>query len=92
MKTVQLSELAAVAEDVRKGETVEVRDGETVVATVVPFRHQSIEERIDELARQGKVTKGTGTLPDWFFTEPLPKFEGGSVLEQLLKDRKSRDW
>ena len=36
MKTVQLSELGAVAEDVRNGETVEVRDGETVVAKVVP--------------------------------------------------------
>jgi antitoxin (DNA-binding transcriptional repressor) of toxin-antitoxin stability system len=92
MKSVQLSELGAVAEDVRKGETVEVRDGEKVVATLAPVRQQTIEERIDELARQGKVTKGTGTLPDWFFTEPLPKCEGGSVLEQLLNDRKSRDW
>jgi antitoxin (DNA-binding transcriptional repressor) of toxin-antitoxin stability system len=91
MKSVQLSELGAVADDVRKGETVEVRDGETVVAKLTPVRQPTIEERIDELARQGKVTKGTGTLPDWFFTEPLPDF-GGSVLEQLLNDRKSRDW
>jgi antitoxin (DNA-binding transcriptional repressor) of toxin-antitoxin stability system len=91
MKSVQLSELGAVAEDVRKGETVEVRDGEKVVATLAPVRKQTIEERIDELARQGKVTKGTGTLPDWFFTEPLPDF-GGSVLEQLLADRRKNDW
>lgn len=92
MKTVQLSELGPVADEVRKGETVEVRDGEKVVAQLVPFHEKTDEEWIDELARQGKVTKGTGKLPDWFFTEPLPKSESGSVLEQLLKDRKSRDW
>jgi antitoxin (DNA-binding transcriptional repressor) of toxin-antitoxin stability system len=91
MKTVQLSELGAVAEDVRNGETVEVRDGETVVAKVVPVHQQTIEERIEELERQGKVRRGKGTLPDWFFTEPPPKFEG-SVLEQLLADRRKNDW
>ena len=91
MKTVQLSELGDVAEDVRNGETVEVRDGETVVAKVVPVQKQTIEERVAELERLGKVRRGKGTLPEWFFTEPLPKFEG-SVLEQLLADRRKNDW
>ena len=50
MKTVQLSELGAVAEDVRNGETVEVRDGERVVAKVVPLRAQTLEERIEARA------------------------------------------
>lgn len=92
MKSVQLCELGPLAANVKNGETIEVRDGESLVAKVVPFHEQTIEERIDELARQGKVKKGTGTLPDWFFTDPLPKCESGSVLEQLLNDRKSRDW
>ena len=87
MKTVQLSELGAVAEDVRNGETVEVRDGETVVAKVVPFRTSTIEERVEELERQGLVRRGSGEpLPDDFFTRPRPK-PGKSVLEQLLSDR-----
>ena len=91
MKTVQLSELGAVAEDVRNGETVEVRDGETVVAKVVPTPSPADEEWIDELVRQGKATKGTGRFPDWFCNERPPKLEG-SVLEQLLADRRKNDW
>ena len=91
MKTVQLSELGAVADDVRNGETVEVRDGERVVAQVVPTPAQTIEERIDELERQGKIRRGKGKLPDWFLTEPPPDL-GGSVLEQLLADRRKNDW
>ena len=88
MKSVQLSELGAVAEDVRKGETVEVRDGEKVVATLAPLRQQTFEERINDLVRQGKVVIGTGTLPDDFLTRPLPRADA-SVLEQLLADRRA---
>jgi antitoxin (DNA-binding transcriptional repressor) of toxin-antitoxin stability system len=93
MKSVQLSELGPVADEVRNGETIEIRDGEQVVAKVVPLRPPySAEAYIDELVAQGKATKGTGVLPDWFFTDPLPVSESGSVLEQLLEDRRSRDW
>ncbi|HYC90346.1 MAG TPA: hypothetical protein VEO54_14105 [Thermoanaerobaculia bacterium] len=87
MKTVQLSELGAVAEDVRKGETVEVRDGERVVAQVVPFPQTGIDERINELEQRGFVRPGSGEpFGDDFFTRALPK-SGKSVLEQLLDDR-----
>jgi antitoxin (DNA-binding transcriptional repressor) of toxin-antitoxin stability system len=92
MTTIQLSDLDPVtAERVRNGETVEIRDGDRTVAKLVPETEQTIEERIDELVRQGKARRGTGTLPDWFFTERPPKFEG-SVLEQLLADRRKNDW
>ncbi|HYC90344.1 MAG TPA: hypothetical protein VEO54_14095 [Thermoanaerobaculia bacterium] len=92
MKTVQLSELGAVAEDVRKGETVEVRDGERVVAQVVPTPPMTIEERVEEMIRQGKASRKSDTeLPDWFFKERPPQFES-SVLEQLLADRRKNDW
>jgi antitoxin (DNA-binding transcriptional repressor) of toxin-antitoxin stability system len=43
---------------------------------------------MDELVRQGKVRRGTGTLPADFFTRPLPKAKK-SVLEQLLEDRRT---
>lgn len=86
MKSVQLSELGALAEDVRNGEQVIVRDGEKVVARLVPERR--VEEDIDELVRQGKAKKGTGSLPDDFFTRPRPKADK-SVLQQLLEDRRT---
>jgi antitoxin (DNA-binding transcriptional repressor) of toxin-antitoxin stability system len=94
MKTVELSDLAAVAEDVRKGERVEVRDGGRVIATVVPLYapvvppHQvELEARLQELAAQGLVRLGSNEpLPEEFFTAPLPKAEC-SVLEELLADR-----
>lgn len=88
---MQLSELGAVAEDVRKGETVEVRDGERVVAKIEPMPPMTDEEWLDEMARQGKITRGTGQLPDWFFKERPPKLDG-SLLEQLLADRRKNDW
>lgn len=89
MKSVQLSELGPVAEEVRKGETVEVRDGDEVVARVVPLG-QTLEERIAELTKQGLIRPPLTNepFPSDFFTRPLPKAEE-SVLEQLLEDRRS---
>jgi antitoxin (DNA-binding transcriptional repressor) of toxin-antitoxin stability system len=49
MKSVQLSDLGPAAEDVKNVEAVEVRDGNRVVATIVPLR----QARLDELAAQG---------------------------------------
>jgi antitoxin (DNA-binding transcriptional repressor) of toxin-antitoxin stability system len=94
MKTVELSELAAVADDVRKGERVEVHDGGRVIAAVVPLHtpvvplHQAeLEARVQELAAQGLVRLGSDEpLPEDFFTRPLPKADR-SVLEELLADR-----
>jgi len=88
MKTLDLADVSRLPEELKSGEEIELRDGGRAVATVVPVPRQTIEERIDELAREGKVRKGTGTLPDDFFTRPLPKAEA-SVLEQLLHDRRT---
>jgi len=46
-----------------------------------------LEAHIEDLIRQGKAHRGTGKLPEDFFTRPRPKFEEGSVLAQLLRDR-----
>jgi len=87
MKSVQLSELGPVAKDVKNGETVEVRDGNRIVATLVPLHQARLEERVQQLAAQGLVRLGSGEpWPEDFFTRPLPKADG-SVLEQLLADR-----
>jgi len=102
MRTAQVSELKErldeVIEAVRNGETVQIREGEAPIAQMVPemmssFPHRpnpdqsALEAHIDDLVRQGKAHKGTGTLPDDFFTRPRPKFEEGSVVAQLLRDR-----
>lgn len=92
VKTLELADIRRLPEELESGETIELVDAGRVVAQVVPTREQTVEARIDELAAQGKVSKGTGRFPDWFFTEPLPKFEGGSLLDQLLSDRRKNDW
>lgn len=86
---MQLSELGPVADEVRKGETVEIRDGDQIVAKVVPLK-QTLEERVAELTRQGLIRppQTNEPLPEDFFTRPLPRAEK-SVLEQLLEDRRS---
>ncbi|PYQ31877.1 MAG: hypothetical protein DMF56_01900 [Acidobacteria bacterium] len=89
MKTLDLADVARLPEELKDGEEIALRDGERTVATVTPVK--TIEERIDQLARQGKVRKGTEKIPAWFFEERPPKFPS-SVLEQLLHDRYSRDW
>lgn len=76
MKTLDLAEVSRLPEELKSGETIELVEGETTVATVVPRRDLRIPR---------------GTVPDWFFKEPPPKFPY-SVLEQLLHDRYSRDW
>jgi len=83
MKTLDLADVNRLPEELKS-----LRDGGRAVAKVVPVSTQTLEERMDELARQGKVRKGTGTLPDDFFTRPLPKAKA-SVLEQLLEDRRT---
>lgn len=88
MKTLDLADVSRLPEELKSGEEIELRDGGRAVATVVPVQRQTIEERIDELARQGKVRKGTGKLPDDFFTRPRPR-ASASVLEQLLEDRRT---
>ena len=80
MKSVQLSELGALAEDVRNGEAIVIRDGERFKGMIIPGWEEPGDEQIAK-----------GTVPEWFFTERPPKFPS-SVLEQLLHDRHSRDW
>jgi len=100
MRSAQVSELRErldeVIEAVKNGETVEIREGAASVAELIPKTYPkqpnpdqtALKAHVDELVRLGKARRGTGTLPDDFFTRPRPKFEGGSVLDPLLRDRK----
>lgn len=86
MTSVDLSELGAIAERVKRGETVEVLEDGHVVATVVPL--DPLEARMRELEAKGLVRRGSGEpLPDDFFTEELPTVEGESIVEDLIRAR-----
>ena len=99
MRSAQVSELKERLEElleaVKNGETVELREGAAAVAELIPKTYPkqpnpdqtALKAHLDELVRQGNARRGTGVLPDDFFTRPRPKFEGGSVLDQLLRDR-----
>jgi antitoxin (DNA-binding transcriptional repressor) of toxin-antitoxin stability system len=76
MKTLDLASTGRLAEELESGETIELVEAGKTVARVVPVHEPAIPR---------------GTVPDWFFNEAPPKFPG-SVLEQLLHDRHSRDW
>jgi antitoxin (DNA-binding transcriptional repressor) of toxin-antitoxin stability system len=93
MKSVQVSELREkldeTIEAVKKGEVVQISEGKSPIATIQP--HRTIEETIEQLAKEGVVRRGTGKLPPDFLTRELPKFDG-SVVEQLLEDRRKNDW
>ena len=89
MKTVQLSELGPLAEEIRKGETIDVVDGEKHVGQFVPDQAAQ-QAHIDRLVAEGKARRGTGRLPEDFFERPRPTFTQ-SVLEALLEERE-RSW
>ena len=89
MKTLELADAGKLAEELKGGEEIVLRENGKAVAKVSPL--QTIEERIEELVAQGKARRGTGELPAWFFEERPPKFPS-SVLDELMRDRHSRNW
>ena len=90
MKSVQASDLREhideCLEAMKNGETVAILEGEKRIGELKP--EDTDEERLARLEREGIIRRGTGKLPPDFLTRELPKFEG-SVLEQLLEDRKN---
>lgn len=93
MKSVQLAELREkldeYIEEVKNGEVVQIKEGESPIARIE--RHPTIEETIEQLVQEGVIRRGTGKLPPDFLTRKLPKFDG-SVVEQLLEDRRKNEW
>jgi antitoxin (DNA-binding transcriptional repressor) of toxin-antitoxin stability system len=89
MKSLQVTEVGALADDVRNGEPVEIRDGDRVLAKVMPMKTN--EEILAEMEKEGLVTIGKGKLPDWFL-EKLPVDTGEGALDEFLADRRKNDW
>src|SRR4051812_15969022 len=96
MKTATIAELHEHLDEyldlVRAGESVEIRNEKGQVAQLVPPAAapsaDDLKARVEAAIAAGILRRGGGTLPDDFFTEPLPKFESGSVLDALLEERR----
>ncbi|HJQ36544.1 MAG TPA: hypothetical protein VKB93_05355 [Thermoanaerobaculia bacterium] len=86
MKTLDLADVSRLAEELKDGEEILLRDGEHAIAKVVPL--QRPEESIEEIIARAKTRENFGKLPEDFFTRSLPKPKA-SVLEQLLEDRRT---
>ena len=72
---------------VRKGETLLVTDRGKPIARVVPASEWdtlSLEEKLDELARQGHIRRGKGPFPP---VKPVPS-RGKLASEMILEDRR----
>jgi prevent-host-death family protein len=81
--------LAEVLRSVQSGEPVRVTRHGKVIAEIVPPRKQTFEERLDELAAQGLVTraKRKGPLPPFSPRVVLPGPLTGSEL--IIAERES---
>jgi len=89
-------------EDAHAAQTVFLGDGavdQAVMSMVKESRERvqngdaadpqaAIKARLAQMVAEGKARPPLAPLPDDFFTEPRPKFEGGSVLEELLAERR----
>lgn len=91
MKSVDVGDLpqhlSEYLEEVQNGESIVIVAGNRRLALLVPAE-ETEEEYFERLVREGKIERGTGKLPDDFLTRPLIDL-GGSVVEQLLEDRRT---
>lgn len=93
MKTANVSEARGdfrkLLDFVRNGESVEITEGGHPVARLVPTqisRHETEDEMLDRLEREGVIRRGTGAQVTF---DRVP--DGGSssgALDALLEDRR----
>jgi len=87
-RTVSLSEIGPLAEMLRHGVVQIVDDDCQTIAEVIPSElppareGQTLEERLDVLVEFGRARRGTGNVPEDFFSIPR-----GRPLPALLADR-----
>lgn len=73
----------------RSGETVVIYDRDEPVALLCPVPEGFVpppDPHLEDMARDGRVILGLGTVPDWFMQpSALPPLPG--VLQALLEER-----
>ena len=99
MKSVGIKQLKArlshYVRMARSGESVLVTDRDEVVAELGPVRHLlpeagSLDEILDRLAREGRVTRASAPKRGWSWSPRplgLPKETSTIVLDDLRRDR-----
>ena len=90
MKSVNIAELknrlSHYLRQVRRGESILVRDRDTVIARIEPVRGPAADEdeRIASLIARGVLTRGAPITPELFRNRPRISAD---VVAALLKDR-----
>jgi len=99
MKSVGLKQLKARLSEyvrlARAGELILVSDRDEVVAELGPVRHppppaDSIEARLDRLAREGKLMRAANSKRGWSWSPRglgLPGDRVSGILDDLRQDR-----
>ena len=95
MTTVTIEELKERIDELVdlaiKGETIAISNEGHTVAEIIPKSGEARQrEHIEKLIREGIVKCGPKAgepFPPEFFTQELPSFKSGSVLEALLEER-----
>lgn len=85
------NKLSALIDRVKAGESVLIVDRGKPVARLEPAvaPGENADSKIARLERAGLAKRGSGKLPDDFFTRKLPRPRGGvSVVEVLLEERR----
>lgn len=82
MKAINIAELknnlSLYLRKVRTGEEIVVRDRDVVVAKIIPW-HGEQDEELLELASQGLIVLGNGSIEENFWQMPAPP-----VAEEVL--------
>lgn len=85
--------LSRYLEHVRAGGTVIVLHRDRPVAKIVPIdratRRGAEDPRVAELVRLGLARRGKGGMPEWLRKHRPVKVPGGSLVKDLLEERRS---
>jgi prevent-host-death family protein len=81
--------LSRYLDRVKAGEEVVVTERGRPIARIVPIRPAGDEEeaQLADLERKGLLRRGNGSIPESFWTRPVPDDPGGLTLKGLLDDR-----
>lgn len=95
MKSVSITELGnrltEYLNEVKAGEEILVRDGDQLVARIVPLaRSRGEDEELLALAAQGKVLLGQGRLEESFWQMPAPCVSA-KALRRVIEQERDED-
>ena len=85
--------LSRYLDHVRSGGSVIILDRDRPIAEIVPLsdprsKAAADDDHLRHLERLGLLRRGKGGLPSWF-GKRKPRRVGGSVLKELLEERRS---